>query len=58
MEDLIKEMIAYRARNSMTQAQFAERCGLSTMTINAIENGKQSATALTREKIRQVVEGE
>jgi DNA-binding XRE family transcriptional regulator len=49
------QMIAYRAKNGLTQADLAKKCGLSTMTINQIENGYQKPSKVTLAKIRFVV---
>ena len=55
-KELIGKMLAYRARNNISQAELGRRCGLTLMTINSIENGRQSPSKLTQAKIRMVVE--
>lgn len=55
-KDLIGKMLAYRARNNISQAELGRRCGLTLMTINSIENGRQSPSKLTQAKIRMIVE--
>lgn len=54
---LIDKMILYRARERISQAELARRCGVSTQTINSIENGLQSPSKVTEAKIRLVVDG-
>lgn len=48
-------MIRYRAAEDISQRELARRCGLSIQTINAVENGIQSPSKLTRAKIEKVV---
>ena len=48
-------MIEYRARNSLSQAQLAQRVGVSVMTINMVERGLQTPSRLTREKIELII---
>ena len=52
------DILTFRARNNLSQKKFAQLCGLSIMTINAIENDIQEPTKVTREKIRLVLSGE
>lgn len=56
-KELQTKMLAYRARNNISQSELARRCGLTLMTINSIENGRQSPSKLTETKIRLVVDG-
>lgn len=52
-------MVRYRAKERISQAKLAERCGVSTQTIYSVENGLQTPSRLTETKIRLVVqEGE
>lgn len=55
---LIDEMVRYRAKERISQAELARRCGVSLQTINSIENGQQEPSKVTEMKIRLVVEGE
>jgi len=43
-----------RARHSMTQAELAERIGVSRQTINAIESGRYIPSTLLALKLAQV----
>lgn len=52
---LRERMIQYRAKERISQGEFAQRCGLSKQTINSIENGLQNASAVTLAKIELVV---
>ena len=52
------DILTFRAKNNLSQKKFAKLCGLSIMTINAIENDIQEPTKVTREKIRLVLSGE
>lgn len=49
-------MINYRAKERISQAKLAERCGVSMQTIHSVETGQQTPTRLTEAKIRLVVE--
>ena len=53
---LQEEMIRYRAKNSMSQAEFAKRCGVTLQTINSVEKGHQNPSRLTEAKIRIAME--
>ena len=55
MEELREKMLEYRARHQMSQTTLAEACGVSYQTINSIESGKQTPSALTKTKIMLVV---
>lgn len=48
-------MIRYRAINNISQTELANRCRLTTQTINSIETNQQTPTRLTREKILLVI---
>lgn len=58
MGELSKEMILYRAKERISQAELARRCGVSLQTINSIENELQSPSKVTEAKIRLVIEDE
>lgn len=54
MTDLAKACIEYRLKHNMTQAQFAEMCGLNNNTISRIESGggcRGTTEVLIRKKI-------
>lgn len=57
-KDLQAKMLAYRAMHNISQAELARRCGLTLMTVNSIENDRQSPSRLTEAKILMVVEGD
>ena len=48
-------IITYRAMHNISQAEFASLANVSTMTINAIENGYQKPTKITLAKIYLVL---
>lgn len=54
---LREKMVIYRAKYRLTQAELAEKCGLSTLTINLVETGKQAPSKVTYAKIALVVGG-
>lgn len=56
MTKLSEQMVNYRAKHRLNQAKFAELCGVSVMTVNAVERGIQKPTALTQAKIRLVLD--
>ena len=58
LKDLQDKMLAYRAKENISQGELAARCGLTLATVNSIENGRQSPSRLTEKKIRLIVDGE
>ena len=54
---LQEAMLDYRARERISQTEFANRCGLSLQTICNVENGVQSPSKVSEKKIRLVLEG-
>ena len=48
-------MIQYRAKERITQAELAQRCGISVQTICSVENGSQDPSKVTHAKIELVV---
>ena len=52
---LQEEMIQYRAKERLSQRELGERCGLTTQTINSVENGTQTPSKVTEAKIRLVI---
>lgn len=57
-KELAEAMLTYRAKQRISQRELAERCGVCTQTIYAVENRLQNPSAVTAEKIRLVVSGE
>lgn len=55
-DELIRKMIEYRAKESISQKELARRAGVSLQTINSIENGLQEPSKVTEAKIRLVIE--
>ena len=55
MMTLQDRMIEYRAKEKLTQSEFAERVGLSVQTICSVENGSQDPSKLTKAKIELVI---
>lgn len=53
--NIADEMLRYRARERISQKEFAKRCGLSLQTVNSVENGKQTPGKLTIEKIKLAI---
>ncbi len=54
-DELIRKMLEYRARESISQKELARRVGVSLQTINSIENGLQEPSKLTEAKIYLVI---
>ena len=54
MEKIAKQIIAYRAKKSLSQEEFAKRCNLSLKTISRAEQGEK-LSKITVEKIRQTI---
>lgn len=50
------EILRYRARENLSQVDFAARVGLSKTTIVSIELGRQKPTQRTETKIRMLLE--
>ena len=48
-------MIEYRAKERISQAELAGRCGISTQTVNSVESGSQIPSKLTLAKIELVI---
>ena len=57
MEELRSAMLAYRAKNDISQSELAKQCKISLQSLNAIENGKQKPHKKTEEKIRIIIGG-
>lgn len=57
-KELMAKMLDYRAKNNMSQYKLAELCKLTPQTICNIENGTQSPSKLTRQKILNLIEKE
>ena len=54
---LQEKMVAYRAKEKISQTELAHRCGLSIQTVNSVENGLQKPSKLTEAKIMLVIGG-
>lgn len=57
-KNLIEEMVRYRAKHNLSQAELGKLCGLSTQTINSVEAGTQTPSAVTEMKIWMKLEEE
>ena len=57
MDNLKNDMIVFRAKNRLSQTDLAKLCGLSTQTVNSVENGTQTPSKVTIEKIKLVIYG-
>lgn len=58
MSELSERMVIYRAKERISQAELAKRCGVSLQTINSIETDTQTPSRVTRVKIEMVIGGE
>ena len=47
MSELSERIVTYRAKNGISQTEFAKRCGVSYQTINSIENNRQDPSRIT-----------
>ena len=57
--DILREkMLDYRARHNISQLRLAELCNVTQQTICNIENGIQSPSKLTKQKILNIIEKE
>ena len=52
---LAEKMLNYRARHNISQTTLAKLCCVSVQTINSIEQCRQEPSALTRQKILNIV---
>lgn len=48
-------MVEYRAKKRLSQRELGELCGLTTQTINSVENGLQEPSRVTVAKIELVI---
>ena len=58
LDILRKKMLDYRARHNISQLRLAELCNVTQQTICNIENGIQSPSKLTKQKILNIIEKE
>lgn len=58
MNDLADKILSYRAKENMSQKDFAEKCNLTVQTICNIERGIQKPSRLTERKILIAIEEE
>lgn len=56
--EIADSIIKYRAKHGLTQKQFAEKAGVSVVTVLQIEKGTTRPTNLTRAKIELAMENE
>ena len=54
---LSERMVLYRAKERISQAELARRCGVTLQTINSVENETQTPARVTVVKIELVVGG-
>lgn len=54
--DFREKIIKYRAKNNLTQEEFAAKCKVCRQTISLIESLSHKPTALTEYKILNVIE--
>lgn len=54
-ENLGSSMLLYRAKERISQAELARRCGLSIQTVYSIEKGHQTPSKQTTIKILMVI---
>lgn len=52
---LADRMVLYRAKERISQKELAKRCGITTQTVNSVENELQTPTKLTKAKIELVI---
>ena len=57
-QELASRIIEYRAKHGLTQKSFAQKAGVSTVTVLQIEKGTTRPTALTRGKIELAMKEE
>ena len=50
-----ERMVVYRAKNRLSQRALASLCGVTSQTINSVENGVQKPSKLTLAKIELVI---
>ena len=52
---ICNEMVVFRAKHSLSQAECAKRAGITIQTWNQVELGQQTPSRLTEAKIRLVI---
>ena len=57
-EELANKILIYRAKNNITQKEFAKKIGISFSTLNQIENLKCNPTKITKTKILLCMKGD
>lgn len=55
MTELADRIVAYRAKNRLSQAEMANKCGVSTQTISLVERGQQKPNRVTLAKIEMII---
>lgn len=53
--NLADMIIIYRGENGMSQEQFGELCGITSMTVSNIERGKHKPSKMVEAKIKHVL---
>lgn len=56
MDSLQEKMVKFRARNRISQKEFAKMSGLSVQTICSVETGQQTPSRTTVAKIMMAME--
>jgi DNA-binding XRE family transcriptional regulator len=54
--ELAKMMLRYRAEKNISQSDLAKLCNLTPQTVCHVENGIQSPSNLTKQKILNLIE--
>lgn len=54
-KELSRKIIEYRAKHNLSQVDFAKLCKVSTQTACNVENGVQTPSKLTLQKILNVI---
>lgn len=48
-------LVEYRAKHRLSQAEMAQKCGVSTQTISLVERGAQKPNRVTLAKLEIVI---
>lgn len=54
-KNLAKRIVDFRAKNNLSQSDFAKMCNISYVTLSNIENDIATPSALTQAKIERVL---
>lgn len=55
LKSLGKKFLSLRKKSKLTQAQLAEKCGFSTNSVSIVENGKDSVSLESYEKLAKAL---